>query len=63
MKLVGIILIAAASIAFTSCNTDQLDDFKDEKIELERRYLRAIDPEKDCPENDRNCNGVPDEKE
>ncbi|XRE42376.1 hypothetical protein ACIVBQ_000580 [Tenacibaculum discolor] len=22
-----------------------------------------IDPEKDCPENDRNCNGIPDDKE
>lgn len=63
MKLVlSIIVFAIASTTLTSC-TDQTEDLKDEKIQNQKRLSANIDPDKDCPESDRNCNGVPDGKE
>ncbi|TDQ22783.1 hypothetical protein [Tenacibaculum caenipelagi] len=38
----------------------EIENEKQSKIQLEEP---EIDPEKDCPQNDRNCNGIPDSQE
>lgn len=48
-----------ASVLFLSCTDNGL-----EELELRNENkIENIDPVKDCPENDRNCNGVDDDEE
>ncbi|CAL2101224.1 conserved exported protein of unknown function [Tenacibaculum sp. 190130A14a] len=61
MKKVLVVLVMFFGIAIlTSCtdNTEKIAK-NEEKIE----HFGKIDPIKDCPPNDRNCNGVPDDEE
>ncbi|WP_452599550.1 hypothetical protein [Pontimicrobium sp. MEBiC01747] len=48
-------MLTLVSITFTSCTTEPVTE--DENI------TAIIDPEKECPPNDRNCNGIPDDEE
>lgn len=41
------------SAAFVSCTADEIEDEK----------ITATDKEENCPPNDRNCNGIPDNQE
>ena len=63
MKKVVIILGMVFTMGLlSSCTDTTLDDIENkEKQQTENANL--IDPEKDCPQNDRNCNGIPDDQE
>ncbi len=52
---IAFLMLTLVSITFTSCTTEPVTE--DENI------TAIIDPEKDCPPNDRNCNGIPDDEE
>ncbi len=68
MKKVTLVLVLFLSaFLFTGC-TDNSEDLIESTSQKEKRiesgfYENQIDPAKDCPQNDRNCNGVPDDKE
>lgn len=56
-----IFTIAFMLLAFnvvTSCSPEEINDDTETATELQ-----AIELNKDCPPNDRNCNGIPDDKE
>lgn len=48
-------IIAVSTI---SCDYEEMILSKDNE-----NTTRLIDPKKDCPPNDRNCNGIPDDQE
>lgn len=56
MKKVFLLFAVLFVLSFASC-TDNISDYEEQLQEI------AIEPEKDCPENDRNCNGIPDDQE
>lgn len=63
-----VVLLALFSVVvLTSCEdlTEKIVPTKDEIEEKTSARMDnlPIDPEKDCPQNDRNCNGIPDNKE
>lgn len=49
-----LMMLLFASSVIVSCTADEID--QDERIE-------ATDKEENCPPNDRNCNGIPDNEE
>ena len=44
---------------FMSCEPEGIN----EATKLEKKELQSIDPDEECPPNDRNCNGIPDDEE
>ena len=54
-------LIAVILTLCISC-TDNSTEILEERREINEDFNK-IDPIKDCPQNDRNCNGVPDSEE
>mgnify|MGYP005995123747 CR=1 FL=1 len=61
-RLLTLVVFATTLIA---CE-DNTQDITEKEYQNERREVSAnakIDPIKDCPQNDRNCNGVPDSEE
>ena len=61
MKKIVMIAVVLLSVVFLSSCTDS--DLKDLEQRNETELQMSIDPEKDCPPNDRNCNGIPDDEE
>jgi hypothetical protein len=53
------ILVLLATVVFVGCT----DDSDDEIFLQDETSMEFIDPAKDCPELDRNCNGIPDDEE
>lgn len=55
-KLTSVIAVIVLLISLcVSCTPNNLTEDEQQSI--------LIDPEKDCPPNDKNCNGVPDDEE
>lgn len=55
-----VILLLLICFAF-ACTDDELRE--DEQTQIELEELQASDPNDQCPPNDRNCNGIPDDQE
>lgn len=53
MKKFTLVLAVLFAIVFTSCTPEAIQE----------NETQQIDPKKDCPPNDRDCNGIPDDQE
>ncbi|CAM1370564.1 hypothetical protein TPENAI_60906 [Tenacibaculum litopenaei] len=62
MKKLLVVLAVVSIGSFCSCTDNSLEEIE-RNGQAQNRTEFKIDPEKDCPENDRNCNGVPDDQE
>ncbi|WP_299836102.1 hypothetical protein [uncultured Tenacibaculum sp.] len=68
MKKKVFLLLTVSSVLMFSC-TDNSTELIEERKEInetiinQNSELDQIDPIKDCPQNDRNCNGIPDSQE
>ena len=51
--LLAFLLLFALSFSVTSCEAETIDD----------EQIQQTDPEENCPPNDTNCNGIPDNQE
>ncbi|WP_272152150.1 hypothetical protein [Tenacibaculum aiptasiae] len=59
-----VLLLAMLNVFFiTSCTDSVEENLQNETQFKQTNPEKAIDPEKECPPNDRNCNGVPDDQE
>ncbi|TDQ27689.1 hypothetical protein [Tenacibaculum caenipelagi] len=73
MKKVFLLIALFGMVMLSSCtdNTEENLPNETETQELQQvlssiqteEIAKLIDPEKECPPNDRNCNGVPDDQE
>ena len=63
IALVASITIGCSDDFENLIETEKKTEKVHEKISTTYTDKIEIDPEKDCPQNDRNCNGIPDSKE
>lgn len=67
MKKVFLLMAMFMVVVLTSCTDSSEENLPNEtetqKLSKSENIEALIDPEKDCPPNDRNCNGVPDDEE
>ena len=61
-KLFLVTVFFMLGVLLTGCE-DQSKELEQQKKEESEFVQNKIDPVKDCPQNDRNCNGVPDDEE
>ncbi|WP_272151648.1 hypothetical protein [Tenacibaculum aiptasiae] len=65
----GLFFLAITTVLILSCTDEQtqlIEEQKDLNETLKTTSLKdalEIDPIKDCPQNDRNCNGIDDSQE
>lgn len=66
MKKVSLILaMVFSTLLLTNCSdsSKELEQLTLEQLKIKGSESSKIDPIKDCPQNDRNCNGIPDNQE
>ncbi|AUC14336.1 hypothetical protein BTO06_03905 [Tenacibaculum sp. SZ-18] len=64
LKKFGLVLaVLFLSLGFNSCTDDSKELEQLHSTQILNENISTIEPHKDCPENDRNCNGVPDDEE